>query len=171
MSEDPCYDIPEIEEIEKDHHKNLRERLRNLYHIHPTARSFFSCVYTHRLCARSTRLAMFIKQLNKKPSEVIELFRKFDDIGLGKFIIGRRGSKTRFVWYYDIRSLAEVAIGGTDQIRDVPEDAPDDKDEEEECIKHSFNLRPDFIVEMWLPKSVTKHEIERMIIFMRSLPF
>lgn len=96
--------------------------------------------------------------------ELISSLKALGDLGLGTFIVGRHGSKTRFrLPQHRLISLDKVA-----ELRgqaSAPSLSPPDGSE-----SHTFKLRPDFTVEMRLPTNFTRKEAERLSIFLRALP-
>ena len=151
-------------------HTNFRDKLQNLYGADKTASAFFDWISSRGKGSRETKAHIAADRTNREYSEIVELFREFDDLGLGTFVVGRRGAKTRFDWKYDVKSLARIATGEADEAEDVPEDAQED-DEGEDMLEHSFNLRPELTVILRLPENFTTGEAERLSGWIRSLPF
>lgn len=42
--------------------------------------------------------------------EYVEIFKKLQDLGVGKLISGRHGKPTRFMWNYKLVSIAKAAV-------------------------------------------------------------
>jgi len=111
--------------------------------------------------------------------EVIRVFKELDGVGCGQFKNGRKGYKTRMVWNHNLVSVGEVAQGQSSDIPAVvPVDAVPEEDEPEAGVEvdeavrqHSFQLRPDLIVQLPLPVDLTAKEAERVAAFIRTLPF
>ena len=59
---------------------------------------------------------------------------------------------------------------GEGQIVQAVEDA-DQEDLQPSAIKHSYRLRPDFIVQIELPADLNAREAERLADFIKTLPF
>lgn len=149
---------------------DFRERLRSLYRSDETASAFFDWFNSRGKGSRETKARVASDRTGRNYFEIVELFREFDNLGLGKFVVGRRGAETRFEWSYDVKSLARIATGEADEAEDVPEDARED-DEGEDMLEHSFNLRPELTVTLRLPENFTAREAERLSRWITSLPF
>ena len=117
--------------------------------------------------------------------DVVQFLQIMEDTGqgAGRFVVGRRGQKSRFEWFPRViadlklwRSKLlgspadpELAIGNQGtlaQNRNPPLGASPDH----EKLYHRFNLRPDFQIELVLPTDFTSREAERLAGFVKSLP-
>ena len=104
---------------------------------------------------------------------VVKVFRELGELGFGRFVEGRHGHPSRFVW-----SSSSVDVGrgaaGTAGIEIAPVPAQDDEEEDEgeevSLVSHSFNLRPNLAVTIALPGDLTEKEAERLAGFLRTLP-
>lgn len=56
------------------------------------------------------------KQLTVTRSEVIAIMRKLDELSLGRFIVGRRGSESRFEFWTSRSQIGQVALGFSDSL-------------------------------------------------------
>jgi hypothetical protein len=136
-------------------------------------------------------------QLGTSPAarnEVIRFFKQLETAGAGKFLVGRRGSASRFIWNYQPSELIRVVFpllgssgvskgGGkapaphheTDTARDaqIPRSPGTEmpRDHQTLLIPHSFQLRPDLLVVLELPGDLTLLEAQRLSSFIGSLPF
>lgn len=110
-------------------------------------------------------------------SEVIDAFRAMEELGLGEFIVGRRGMASRFSWRVPMIDAGKVAKGLSNELPLL-----DDTGEEGELllinprgdadtINHTYNLRPDFVVGLRLPRNFSDHEALRLADFVKTLPF
>lgn len=149
--------------------QDFREDLRTLYRVDETASAFFDWFNSRGKGSRETKARVAADRTGQKYSDIVELFRKFEGLELGRFLVGRRGAETRFDWDYDVKSLARIATGEADEPEDISEDTPDD--DGEEMLEHSFNLRPDLTVMLKLPENFTTREAERLSGWIKSLPF
>jgi hypothetical protein len=98
---------------------------------------------------------------------VVKLFRGLDEQGYGRFIVGRRGGESRFVWAANAIEVAKAAQGEDLAITSLsePETA------ETELVTHQFTLRPGMSVKIELPLDFTEKEADRFSQFLRALPF
>jgi hypothetical protein len=98
---------------------------------------------------------------------VVKLFRRLGELGYGRFVVGRRGKESRFVW-----SANPIEVGKSAQGEDLAiTSLPEPEAAEVEMVMHQFNLRPEMPVKIELPADFTEREAERFSQFLRSLPF
>lgn len=119
--------------------------------------------------------------------DIVASLKELERSGVGTFVVGRKGGKSRFVW--NERSPSGEKAGGmpvaarpstmadaaaTD--RAVP--SPQATSEPErpvaasaETLRHSFHLRPGVVTILNLPADITLAEVERLCGFLRAIPF
>ena len=110
--------------------------------------------------------------------EIIQTFKDLENLGLGQFMVGRRGQPTRFIWRVQMIEAGRSARGeavtipalgaGIDEQESTPPAVGLTKPH---VISHFFNLRPEFTVEVALPKDFSEREAARFSEFVRTLPF
>ena len=112
----------------------------------------------------------------KTEPEMREVFKVLEMLGLGTYVTGRKGGKTRFEFSHSSRSLQNAARQGS-LVQPIDEKAADDDAEDEvepssqsESLEHAFNLRGDFVVQLKLPKDFSSKEAVRLSTFINSLP-
>lgn len=97
---------------------------------------------------------------------VIRLFKSLEKLEHGEFIVGRKGSASRFRWISNPIDVGKAAQGENLSIASMPEpEAPAG-----EMVTHQFNLRPGMPVTIDLPADFNEKEAERLSGFLRSLP-
>ena len=105
-----------------------------------------------------------------RPREVIGAFRQLEEAECGKYVEGRHGWKSRFVWSVKSRLVAGVAQGleGGEAL-----EAEEEVDEfsDDDLVEHTYVLRPDLSVSFELPTDLTRHEAQRLSQFIDSLSF
>src|ERR1039458_4312671 len=79
------------------------DALRQLYRDNPVAKAFFDHSARRERDQSETKVDRILVRLradghNLRRREIIDLFRKMQDHGLGQFVEGRRGWPSRFVW-------------------------------------------------------------------------
>lgn len=122
---------------------------------------------------------------------IVYWFKQLASVGCGRFIVGRKGGRSRFEWWFDPVSVHDAA---SQQRQDLdPLLAPDHGtaapdfsvvDEEGDSgideaaqsvsnsdVDYTFMLRPGLPVRFTLPESLTVAEAERLCAFIRTLPF
>lgn len=103
-----------------------------------------------------------------KRSEVIAAFRQLENSGCGKYVEGRHGWKSRFVWLVKSKHIVGTVEGVESQTYLVEED---DESIDEEMIEHSYVLRQDMIISIELPADLSRNEAQRLSQFIDSLSF
>ncbi len=105
-----------------------------------------------------------------KRSQVTAAFKKLQSLGLGTFVTGRKGWESRFVFAERVTVIARLLAG--EEI-DVIEYELEEESEHgyTETIEHSFNLRPDFTLDIELPADLTEFEAKRLAQFFGCLAF
>lgn len=149
------------------------DALRKLYKSNAAARKLLDYCAGRERNARVSSVDRTATVTGLSRAEVIEVFRDFEGLELGRFIVGRRGQPSRFEWQVAMVSVGQSATGEATEIEsDDIDDVGDDPDEaSSEGIKHTFRLRPDFPVEVELPANLTSTEASRLADFIKTLPF
>ncbi len=105
-----------------------------------------------------------------KRSDLIGAFRQLEEAGCGRYVEGRHGWKSRFVWAVKSMLVTDAATGVAPE-EDIEEDADDAENAESEMIEHSYVLRQDLTVTFELPADLTRKEASRLSQFVDSLSF
>jgi hypothetical protein len=92
------------------------DTLRQLYNDSPVARAFFDHAARRERDQSETKVDRILVRLRAdghefRRREIIDLFRKMQDQGLGQFVEGRHGWPSRFVWSTGLTSVGRAAIG------------------------------------------------------------
>lgn len=109
------------------------DALRQLYDHNSVARAFFDHASRRERDQSETKVDRILIRLgaeghNFDRREIISLFRQLEEQGCGKFVEGRRGWPSRFVWAVGLTSVGMVAAGNAQTIETISqEDSPDDK--------------------------------------------
>lgn len=83
--------------------------IRTLYDQNPDARRLFDWVASLKNDTTETSISRMVGKLHISQGAAVSLARKLESSGCGKFIVGRRGSSSRFKWSYSRVSLGQVA--------------------------------------------------------------
>jgi hypothetical protein len=164
--------------------KNVLQEIRALYEEDEVAKRFFDWVSERKNDSAETSLDRIASRLNLQRSEAVALAKQLDNAKCARFIVGRKGAKSRVQWAYSLRSLGMAAKGFVDQLDDVDPDIAAETTEQiigdvpeiaplpiGDGIEHKFKLRLDTTVTLMLPGDFTKKEAERLAAFIQSLPF
>jgi hypothetical protein len=151
------------------------EELKQLYSSNPTAKALCDHMASRHNNQTETKLERIQVRLQAdghdvKRSELIATFRRFEQIGCGQYIEGRRGWPSRFVWAVGSVSACRAAIGEISTIEPEAQ-AIDQTPGDEATITHTYNLRADLKIELLLPMDLTPAEAERIATFVKTLPF
>lgn len=100
------------------------DMLRQLYEQSPAAKAFFDHAARRERDQSETKVDRILVLLRAeghefRRREILELFRKMQDHGLGQFVEGRRGWPSRFVWSTGMRSVGQAAIGDPQTITQI----------------------------------------------------
>ena len=104
-------------------------------------------------------------------SAVILAFRKLEDAECGKYVEGRHGWKSRFVWSVKSKLLAGAAQGTESTEELISEEDFEDLQEDNEMIEHTFILRPGLSISIELPADLSRNEAQRLSQFADTLSF
>jgi hypothetical protein len=136
------------------------EALRVLYQQNPVAKAFLDHAARRERDQSETKVDRILVRLKHDGSEfqrreIIDLFRKLQELGCGQFVEGRRGWPSRFVWSSEMTSIGRAAIGDLHVIEKISaEEDPldqqsDETDELEERRLHAKGSAGDEIETNW----------------------
>lgn len=131
------------------------------------------------------------KALRMGRGQIVYWFKHLTSVGCGRFIVGRKGGRSRFEWWFDPVSVHEAASqqrqdldpllapdhgAATPDFSVFDEEGDGATDEAAPSISNSdvdytLMLRPGLPVRFTLPESLTVAEAERLCAFIRTLPF
>ncbi|WP_127088298.1 hypothetical protein [Aquabacter cavernae] len=124
--------MTDAEYDEEAEFEQLAKRAQELKATDHSARVFFEVMAQRERDPSATSIENLAKIIRSDRAAAVELARAFQDAQFGKFIVGRRGSVSRFEWWWSATSLAQVALGtDTDIPRVDPTQAGDDEASEE----------------------------------------
>jgi hypothetical protein len=106
-----------------------------------------------------------------KRSDVIAAFRLLEEAECGKYIEGRHGWKSRFIWSVKSKLVSGAAQGTQTKAALVAEDDPIEEIVEDEMIEHIYALRPDLNISFELPADLSQNEAARLSKFIKTLSF
>jgi hypothetical protein len=112
--------------------------------------------------------------------QVVAFFKRLEELGCGRFVVGRGGHPSRFAWKVALADVGRAAAGQEVEVTNISEedvggDAAVDEDESEsgELLEHVYRLRPqaDGVVAFKLPADLTDFEAGKLADYIRTLPF
>jgi hypothetical protein len=158
--------------------------LKSLYASDSAAKAVLDEFASRQRNQQTTKLEQLLFRLNNSgigvaKGDVIDVLRRLDEFGCGNFRTGRKGHPTRFEWKYDLVSVGKAAAGGTQAVEEIQLPADQDNGDEEVsakaipegAIQHTFQLRPDWQIELTLPSDLSSREAGRLSDFVKTLPF
>jgi hypothetical protein len=99
---------------------------------------------------------------------VVALFRKLEGWKYGRFIEGRKGHPSRFVWLSNQIEVGKGAQGEAASITSIPIDDAGESNLEE-LRTYQFPLRAGTDATLELPADLTDKEAERLAMFIKTL--
>ncbi|GAB4087957.1 hypothetical protein [Hydrogenophaga soli] len=123
-----------------------------------------------------TKLHRMLKHLENdgfdfKRGDVIGAFRALEEVGCGRYVEGRHGWPSRFVWGTKSLHVSSVASGQETLVPDISSIDDSDNSEDVDFVEHTFVLRPDLPISFELPTDLSDHEASRLAAFIKTLPF
>lgn len=147
--------------------------LRNLHRHHDAARKILDAVASRGNDVGETPVELFIDELALDRASVIDALRQLGDVGCGEFVVGRRGAPSRFRWTLSTAALADrlAALDGDESLAAPVAVERAVEEATGPLWPHRFQLRPDLVIELRLPRDLTAREAARLGKFIESLPF
>jgi hypothetical protein len=151
--------------------KKTTQPLRALYTNEPDFRRIFDYLASRSNNATETKVDRLSTVTGLSRSRIVEFMRKLERIGLGEFIVGRKGAQSRFRWQVGLISVGQVASTESDQIStDAPEEVTEDEmDLAADAVTYEVPLRLDVKAKVTVPANITRVETIRLANFIRGL--
>lgn len=146
-------------------------RLREVYNSGVSAKAILDDFASRTNGQRVTKVDQVLNRLanaNVQRWETIALFRKLEELEHGKFIEGRKGHPSRFVWSSNPIEVGKAAQGETTPITPVSIDTGPDESFAE-IRTYIFPLRSGMDAKLDVPTDMTAREAERLAAFLRTL--
>ena len=125
------------------------EKLKNVYAQNKAVQAICDHMAARERNQNETKLHRIRRYLmndgfDLKKSEIIAAFHALEDADCGRYVEGRHGWRSRFVWEVKTLDVSAAAKGQQPLEREASsDDVVDQPDEDAELIEHSFVLRPD----------------------------
>jgi DNA-binding MarR family transcriptional regulator len=103
----------------KDFTQEIIDAIRGLYQSDQAAQALFDWTAQRERDASSTSINRICKQLGISRGDAVALARRLEGTKCGEFIVGRRGQKSRFCWFYSCISLGQAAAGESSNIEEA----------------------------------------------------
>ena len=122
--------------------------------------------------------------------DIVAALRALEKNGAGEFVVGRKGTRSRFVWSdKSALSTARTQIAteraaapakssappsrkvGAKEAAAAPASAAGTFTRSDGMLEHAFHVRPGVLATFRLPADVTRPEIDRLCQLLQSIPF
>lgn len=92
-----------------------QEVIKSVSNLSATSKIVFEALAKRQRFSRKTNLNKFHQILLNNGCKVIEteyyeVFKKLQELEIGRFIQGKNGSPSKFEWYFDLKGLAKMAF-------------------------------------------------------------
>ena len=139
----------------------IDRKLQDIYKT-PLGKAFFDFILTYSRNRTEIDARGFYSEVNIRIhghyNEFLKLLEELGRLGVGKYILGRKGAATRFVWDKPMLEVARIASS--------KEGAASVSTKE-----YSFSIRPEWNVVVELPISLTQKEADRFGDFIKTLAY
>jgi hypothetical protein len=115
------------------------QAVQALYDQNSNAKKLFDWTASLRRDATATTIARIAHVLEISRKAAVSLAQDLEEAGCGEFIVGRRGSLSRFEWSYSRVSLGQVAAGEAEEIEEVCDPI---SEKEEEALGPEGSAQP-----------------------------
>ena len=106
------------------------QAIQALYEANPHAKKLFDWTASLKKDAAETSLERLTSVLDISRKSAVALAHELEEAGCGRFIVGRKGARSRFEWHYSRVSLGQVAAGETEEIEPVSNNLATEAEEE-----------------------------------------
>ncbi|HXX24419.1 MAG TPA: hypothetical protein VEO19_14835 [Terriglobia bacterium] len=167
----------------KDNSKVNVPGLRAFYTSDPQAKVIFDHLAKFVKNMGSTKVDQLLWRLSSEDNPpnrwyVIRFFRKLEELGCGRLVVGRWNNKTRFEWSSGLVDVSHAAQGQDIKIGPAPqadaevevETAAGDAPTDDNVVEHPYLLRKGQYVRLQLPVDLTPAEAKRLADFIQTLP-
>lgn len=146
-------------------------KLQKLYNDNPAAKALLDELADrdrNQSETRTDRMVHLLRENEVKRADLIQVFRELEKLDVGRYVEGRRGWPSRFVWSVKSANAGRLARGEATEVENVQTE--DAETEEADMLEHTFKLRADLDVTFSLPIDLTYAEAERLAGFVKVLP-
>lgn len=147
------------------------DELREVYLNLPSAKPIFDDFANRTNNQRLTKVEQLLNRLRDESvmrAHVIKLFRRLEELNHGKFIEGRKGHPSRFIWSSSQIDVGKAAQGQDGTIKPVPIDAEAEAIVDE-VRQYSIFLRSGMDAKISLPADLSLSEAERLCAFLKAI--
>jgi hypothetical protein len=106
------------------------KKIQTLYKNNNAARRFLDGAARRLRDASANSIDLISRSLSISRGEAVSLAKALEGTGAGQFVVGRRGSKSRFVWAYSCISLGRIAAGEEAELEAPTDPEPEENEDE-----------------------------------------
>ncbi len=121
--------------------KDVIKAIRALYKSNPQAQALFDALAIRKKDASETSVDNISNTLNITRGDAVDLARALGETGCGRFLVGRKGWKSRFEWEYSVISLGQAAAGESADLEKAVDPVPEVDDDEKPAIQPALTSR------------------------------
>lgn len=158
-----------------------KKGLRKLYSTDTCAKSLMDYAASRAKNSKESKVDRLLTHLSEgdvsfSRRDLILTLKSLERLGVGRFVIGRRGQPSRFQWSVAMigagkaaKGEEDVVIEGVDEVDTIEED--ESGDVQNGSIRHVYKLRQHYGVVFDLPVDLSEKEASRLADFIKTLPF
>ena len=106
------------------------KKIQGLYKNNDNARRFLDAAARRLRDASASSIDLISRSLGISRGEAVSLAKALEGAGAGQFVVGRRGSRSRFVWAFSCISLGRIAAGEEAELEEPTDPEPEDNADE-----------------------------------------
>ena len=153
---------------ESDGSEQIGATLAKFHKENQWAAPFFKWASNRKNDTSKTKVERLMTVTKLDRRDAINLLKKLDEIGCGKFVVGRHGQSSRMEWVYSVRSIGEAALGSKDELEEL-DDSPDLLEDESSQAEHRLTLGAERVITIKAPQDLSKTEYTRLKRFVEAL--
>jgi hypothetical protein len=151
--------------------RNVSELRRAVVDAWPPTIRFIEWAASFSETPEETTTADLAEKLRLNKPETKDLVDGIAELGLARFVVGRRRQPSRLQWKFTLKSIVDVARGDSDAFVPIGQATLTNRSTAQDTIEHAFQLRRDFKAIVLLPEDLSKDEAKRVAAFIQTLPF
>lgn len=105
-----------------ENNTKLVKRLQSFSDKNAAAKAIFTWLASRDNNSAETTVDRIYNKMDAdiERTDLVDILKEFENMGLGKFISGRRGLKSRFAWSYDLIQVGKAALGQVATLTESP---------------------------------------------------
>jgi len=127
----------------------------------------------HQTEYKVTSVNLISSDSNVDYYDVVTFLKFLNDLNAGVFVVGRKGSDSRFEWAFSHKSIGKIGLGDTTTLAMISSDAKhyDGGAAVKKSIQHEFFLRRDYKISVDLPEDFSHADLNRLKSWLETIPF